>query len=67
MATDIKELTSREATRLVDRLRHVALTQPLVMRDVLTDLPDADINVLRGVLKIAKERAKHAKRSAAVV
>lgn len=55
---DINVLSLREARRLVERLRTTSLAEPGVMRDVLLDLPDADIDVLRGVLRITKERAK---------
>lgn len=52
------ELSIREAGRLVARLFNAAHDAPIVLRGVLLDLPDDDLNVLRGVLRMTKERAK---------
>lgn len=61
-------LSLREATRLVERLQRTALAEPVMLRSVLIDLPQADIDVLRGVLRITKERAKqYGNRRAAVL
>lgn len=56
--TDTKPLSNREASRLVDRLQLAAVHEPLILRETLRDLPDADVDVLRGLLRIVKERTK---------
>jgi hypothetical protein len=56
--TDINGLSSREASRLVNRLEKYTVLHSRIVRDVLCDLPPADVDAIKGVLRITKERVK---------
>lgn len=61
------DLSRRKAQRLVKRLHVTALRFPDILGEVLQDLPDADIDVLCGILEIVKGRIRDHGRQSSVV
>lgn len=57
-AADSDALTERQAQDLVRRLGRVVGKSPETLRDVLMDLPPADIAVLETVTEITKRRSR---------
>jgi len=62
---DTNTLTARDAARIARGLKR-AVSRPSAMRELLLDLPPADIDVLRGVIRLVEKRGDDAGKLATV-